>query len=117
MARVVVVEDDRMQRELYEVALSRSGDLEVVGRFGDVPEALAWDGWRDVDVVLCDWQLPHASGDVLLEWLSQHHPHVRRILITASPDRAVRKGGAAVAHRVIAKPSQVRDIEEAVRGG
>ena len=55
-----------------------------VADFGTGEDAVAWDGWPGCDVAVIDWMMPQMSGFELLRWLSDHHPGVRCLIVTAA---------------------------------
>ncbi len=71
--RVLIVEDDPVQREAVGRLLS-SGDVETVG-VGTAAECLAMLKQQTFDCMVLDLSLPDASGFTLLETLSQDGDH------------------------------------------
>jgi CheY-like chemotaxis protein/signal transduction histidine kinase len=71
--RVLIVEDDPVQREAVGKLLS-SGDVETVG-VGTAAECLAMLQQQTFDCMVLDLSLPDASGFTLLETLSQDGDH------------------------------------------
>ncbi len=71
--RVLIVEDDPVQREAVGRLLS-SGDVETVG-VGTAAECLAMLKQQTFDCMVLDLSLPDASGYTLLETLSQNGEH------------------------------------------
>ncbi len=69
MRRVLVVEDDAVQREAV-CSLLRSRDVETVG-VGTAADCLEELGTGEYDCMVLDLSLPDASGFTLLETLSQ----------------------------------------------
>ncbi|WP_082135021.1 response regulator [Croceicoccus naphthovorans] len=73
MRRVLIVEDDPVQREAVGKLLD-SRDVETVG-VGTAAECLDEIREGDYDCIVLDLSLPDASGFSLLETLSEDHPH------------------------------------------
>ncbi|WP_236627581.1 response regulator [Caulobacter sp. B11] len=73
MRRVLIVEDDTVQREAVSKLLS-SGDVETVG-VGTAAECLEQLAQNTFDCMVLDLSLPDASGFSLLETLSQDGRH------------------------------------------
>ncbi|MFC7380044.1 response regulator [Brevundimonas sp. GCM10030266] len=71
--RVLVVEDDQVQREAVQ-ALLASDQVETVG-VGSAAECLAALAEQTFDCMVLDLSLPDASGTGLLETLSRDHEH------------------------------------------
>jgi CheY-like chemotaxis protein len=86
------------------------------------PELLTDDPWQDVDVAIVDLHLgdPHITGVHVLAYLREHHPNIRRVVLTASviedlSDDAYRQ--AFELGDVFVSKYQVADeLLEAVRG-
>jgi CheY-like chemotaxis protein len=73
MRRVLIVEDDPVQRDAVGKLLS-SGDVETVG-VGTAAECLELLQQQTFDCMVLDLSLPDASGFSLLETLSQDGDH------------------------------------------
>src|SRR5262249_42769839 len=82
-----------------------SGEFEVLTA-GSADDAQAVFGDRAVDIILTDQRMPWRTGVQLLEWVSQHHPHTFRLLITPSAefDDTVEAINRAHIYHYIAKP-------------
>lgn len=114
---VLVVDDSDTIAVLLDTTLTMAGlhvrlAVDDFDRLTDPHDPL----WTNVDVVLTDLMLggPVSGLDVLRCALS-HHPHLRRVALTAagSPlyDQAVE-----LSHAVLAKPSNFDDILLAITG-
>ena len=110
--RVVVVDDEPDLRWLASHYLVEAGfGVETWDRVSDdLLELSAWDG---VGAAVVDGRIPFRPGAVLLEWLADNAPHVRRVLCTASVHDAVRDTRA---HVILLKPYSPEQLVEAVRG-
>lgn len=81
MARVVVVEDEADQAELYRLALEGAGhEVVVLDGFRDVP--------GPVNLVILDERLGGRSGSALIPRFREAWPGVRILILTADPDVA-----------------------------
>lgn len=87
-ARVLIVDDNRFDRELAREAVGEQADVE---QCGSAEEALAALDRGSFDLVLTDLVLPGLSGAQLLARIQSEHPGTDAILITAhaSLDSAV----------------------------
>lgn len=83
MLKVVLVEDDAKIVELVSLILATEPVTLICGG-SDAAALMDAAIWRDVDVAIVDLLLPHTTGDRLLDWLTQHAPHVRRIAMSAA---------------------------------
>jgi DNA-binding NtrC family response regulator len=109
-ARILVVEDDRVARELLEEILRREGHEVEALASGD--EAVARAGKADYDLVISDVRLgDSASGMDVLAAFQRHAAETPVILITAFGDvtgamAAIQKG----AYDYVSKPFNVSEL-------
>lgn len=78
---IVVIDDDEMQRALAVQYL----DMVFGGRFrvrAYEPAEFENVDWTDTKVAIVDLMMP-TPGTVILGWLKEHHPHVKRIAWSA----------------------------------
>jgi DNA-binding NarL/FixJ family response regulator len=103
LPRVVIVDADRRVQQSVADLLAVSGEVEVVGRAGDVRAALEEVERTRPDVVLIDPRLPDAeAGLALIGGLARARPDLRLVLTGWSDAEAllngttcyVRKGGS-----------------------
>ena len=88
MARIVVIEDEADQAELYRMALEAAGHEILI--LDDVQNVGA-----DVRLVILDERLGGRSGSALIPRIRQSWPGARILILTADPDvaeAAVEKG-------------------------
>ena len=85
ITRILVVSPDPQVQQLFRATVEREG-LEMLSatHASGVAEMV---GRAQVDLVICDQQLPHNDGYALLEVLRDHHPGVLTAWI-AAPDSA-----------------------------
>ena len=106
--RVLVVDDDRLNREILRDALGGLGDVECVASAEDALEALRR---RPADLVLSDLTMPGMSGTQLLARVRREHPDTDFVLLTANASvesavAALRMGAADY----LTKPLQLEEI-------
>jgi two-component system response regulator AtoC len=81
VARIVVVEDETDQAELYRMALEGAGH-----------EVLTLDDFQDVEgpiqLVILDERLGGRSGSALIPRIRESHAAARILILTADPDVA-----------------------------
>jgi len=80
-ARVLVVDDDRLQRELIRDALSARAEVEACA---NVEEALRVLEAGPVALVLSDLEMPGPSGLDLLQRVTRDHPGTDFVLVTGN---------------------------------
>ena len=111
MAKVLVIDDDTDVRESLGEWLMREHE---VRRAASVPEAMEAIALEEPDAVIVDFELPPYRGDDLLADLAERRPAIGRFMLTGSPGRAL--GFAySVAHRVLRKGCDLRDLSQAIR--
>lgn len=88
MARIVVIEDEADQAELYRMALEAAGhEIVILDDFQSVA--------GDVHLVILDERLRGRSGSALIPRIRESWPGARILILTADPDvaeAAVEKG-------------------------
>ena len=112
-ARVLVVDDDRLQRELVRDILADRAEVQACA---DANQALSVLRRGRVDLILSDLTMPAMSGLQLLEEVRGRHADVVFVLVTAHGDervavRALREG----AYDYIPKPFDNEEIRALVR--
>lgn len=113
MARILLVDDEKVARALYGDLLTAAGhQVSAVGSVGEARTALEAHAY---DVVVTDLLLPHGDGMEVLRYAKERHPDVEVIVITAldkvSPAVHAIKSGAA---EYLVKPVAPEALEHAV---
>jgi DNA-binding NtrC family response regulator len=114
MSKVLIVEDDTIQREILKKTLGKKGfDVDDASSGEDAIDKVMSDSF---DVVLLDIMLPKLNGLTVLTEVIKNKPKTKVIIITgfASIDNAVdaiKKG----ASDYISKPYSINDIVLSVR--
>ena len=114
--RVVIVDGDRRVQQSLADLLTVSGEVEVVGRAGDVRSALEVVERVRPDVVLIDPRLPDAdAGLALIGGLARAWPGLRIVLTgwNEGDGRAMLAGSVCY----VTKGSTPEDFVEAVVAG
>ncbi|HYI01397.1 diguanylate cyclase [Hyalangium sp.] len=114
MARILLVDDEKMARTLYGDYLRSAGHVvTAVGRFEEFREALEAEAY---DAVVTDLILPGADGMEVLRYSKERYPGIEVVVITGldKVDPAVRaiKSGAA---EYLVKPVAPEALQHAVR--
>jgi two-component system response regulator AtoC len=88
--KILIVDDEEMQREILRGALEKQGYEVLCAASGE--EALALFDQTAIDLALLDQKMAGMSGDELLAAMKKKNPLVRAMMITAyaSVDTAVR---------------------------
>lgn len=108
MRRILIVEDEALQRKAIEMALGRQfdGDAVVVEAYADPLVALTRAQAVDVAVVIADYRMPGMNGIAFLREMRTVRPLAMRLMLTASADidTAVMALNHAEVFRFIRKP-------------
>ena len=111
--RILLVEDDQMNVELFESALETDGHEIVTERDGAAGEARASDAF---DLVLLDIELPKKDGLEVCRSLRARGLRMPIVALSASvlPEEIARTKAAGF-DLFLSKPISPRDLREAVR--
>lgn len=119
-ARILVVDDDKNQRNMLVFALETCGYRVTAASSG--AEAVALAATDTFDAAICDVMMPGVDGIQTLESLRAAQPALRVIMATgyATPQTAV-KSKKLGAFNYLAKPYEMNDLldvlERALRDG
>ena len=110
---VLVVEDEKALREVYQAALSLWFTPVLAASAAEADELLAS---REFKVVLSDNLMPGESGASFLTRMKAARPRMQRILVTGfmrqdEVDRVIRDAGLI---RLLNKPASMTDLASAV---
>jgi DNA-binding response OmpR family regulator len=103
--KVLLVDDDAAVRESLTVALTDEGYSVLPA--ADAAQALQVAASTAVDLVLLDLQLPRTGGWEVLRRLTDAHPYLAIIIITARPNQlftAVSAGAGALLEKPLSLP-------------
>ena len=88
--RVLVVEDDPMCLNLFEVTLTKQGHQVVLaGNSAEAKRLLTSVGSGNLECVLTDYRMPEENGLELLRWIREHDPDLATIMVTAEGEKDV----------------------------
>lgn len=99
MIRVFIIEDEPIMREMLDMLIARTDDLQVAGMAATGDDALT--NWNDdeVDVTLLDLTLPGTPGLTVLAELRRKAPEARVVVLSGTHRLdvvpTVRKAGAS----------------------
>ena len=114
--RVVVVDDHALLRDGTRRILEAHPDLQVVGETDSGEVALALVNQLHPDVVLMDIALPGMNGIEVTRRLTQDHPAVRVLMVSAcDEDEYVRSAVEAGAAGYLSKTAPGDELVQAVR--
>ncbi|WP_284646502.1 response regulator transcription factor [Paenibacillus silviterrae] len=71
---------------------------------------------EDIDIMLCDIEMPQGSGLDLLAWVREHHPNTVTIFLTSHADFKYAKEALQLGSLdYLMKPVLAQDLEQAIR--
>jgi DNA-binding NarL/FixJ family response regulator len=113
---IVVVEDHTLVREGTAELLERAPGLKVVGQAGSAEEALGLLAHADPDVLLTDVELPGMNGIDLAREVTQRHPDIRVLILSAYDDYAYVIGALEIGVAgYLLKTASAGELRDAVR--
>ena len=80
--KVLLAEDQSMLRDALCQLLQLQSDVEVVYQAADGREAMELLKTNPVDVAILDVEMPYQTGLDVLEWIKEHQPAVKVIIVT-----------------------------------
>jgi two-component system NarL family response regulator len=116
MIRVVIVEDQRIVRELLSAMLAGEPRTAVVGQATTGAEALELADRLQPDVVLLDISLPDIDGIAVMQSLRSRHPAMRVIALSIHDEQRYVDGMLdAGASGYVLKSATVDELRQAIR--
>jgi len=114
-ARVMVVDDDTLMREVLK-ALLRDEGFQVVGEARDGQSALSLVERTQPDIVCLDVNMPGLSGIDVLKSIRQKFPDIRVVMITGDSSMGtVREAVGFGAMGYIIKPFKAGRVSASLR--
>jgi len=80
--KLLLAEDQSMLRDALSQLLQLQPDVEVVYQAEDGREAMELLKTNLVDVAILDVEMPYQTGLDVLEWIKEHQPAVKVIIVT-----------------------------------
>ena len=113
--RVLVADDDQSIRQLLCTIVKR--ERFEVDSVADGHEAISKISENNYAVILLDLMMPHVNGFDVIEYLKQHPPAIKPVVlvITAYADQRFKEVDAAIVAGVLRKPFEIADLGGIVR--
>src|SRR5689334_9107679 len=114
--RIIIVEDQRMIRELLAEVLSHVHGIELLGAAASGSEAIELARRSAPDVVLLDVHLPDMDGTAVAAALKQAHPRLHIVAVSVDENPAnVRAVLEAGVDGYVVKSSGLTELVPAIR--
>ena len=103
---VLIVDDQEQSRQLIQMVLDKIGVAQVyAAEDGVAAKELLTLKRRNLDIIICDWQMPNMSGHELLQHVRRDYPDMPFMMVTARSDpESVRTAMSSGVTDYIAKP-------------
>ena len=120
--RVLVVEDQELIRESFEIILSNKPDIQVVGTASNGEEAVLLCEKLVPDIVLLDIRMPKMDGVTACKKIKERNPGIKIIVLTTFDDdeyiyNAIRYGASGYILKDISVDELVSAIHTVWKGG
>jgi CheY-like chemotaxis protein len=115
LQRVLVADDDQSIRQLVSTIVKRENfDVDAAP---DGIEAIAYLEQHQYAVVLLDLMMPRLDGFGVIQWLKEHPPAIKPIIlvITAYADQRFKEVDSEIVSGVLRKPFEVAELGDLVR--
>jgi DNA-binding NarL/FixJ family response regulator len=116
VTRILVADDHPLVREGLRVALSDEDDLVVCGCAADGESAVQMCRELAPDMIVMDLTMPRLDGIAALRTITEEHPDVLVVVVSAHDDRAhVRGAMNAGACGYVLKGTSTEELADALR--
>ncbi len=113
--RILLVDPGSLAFDRLKEAMAGAGTQWQVERAADGEDALRRLAAEPAEVVIADEQLGEMDGVTLLTRVRERHPTVIRMILSEAASSQRPSVAAMVAHRMVAKPGNVAELETAIR--
>lgn len=113
---LLIVEDDSIQIEIYQLAFGESFTVHVASSITAAVDVIKTHA---ISIVICEWQLETTATSALFEQIDTSHPMSLPVVIVVSDcadDAEMRKAFSAGASHYITKPYNIISFTETVLG-
>ncbi len=87
MIKIIIVDDEKVSlRAMGQYITHSRRDVEVVGLFENMQDAIDFLSSHSVDLVISDIRMPAASGIDLARYIQAHYPEIKMVFISAYRD-------------------------------
>jgi two-component SAPR family response regulator len=111
--RVIAVDDDELNLEIFQVETENMDNVELVGTFQNPVEALDFVKTNPVDIAVLDIEMPELNGIELGQRLKLRNPNIALVYLTGFKEYAF-DAFQLEASAYLTKPYFRKDIEYAI---
>ena len=114
--RVLIVDDNGIQRKVTRMYLDEYGDIDIVGECTDGQEVCDFLANEDIDVVLMDIKMEYLDGINATRLVRENHPDVKVIAHSSHTDdfhKTAMFSAGAVGY--IVKGTDIKDVRETIK--
>jgi two-component SAPR family response regulator len=111
--RVIAVDDEELNLEIFRVEVDGLKDVELVGTFQNPVEALDFASENPVDIAVLDIEMPELNGIELGQRLKLRYPNIALVYLTGYKEYAF-DAFQLEASAYLTKPYFRKDIEYAI---
>ncbi len=114
--RIFVVDDHPVVRKGLQMLLDLQPDMQVCGEAVGLATAQEGITQNHPDLVVVDLGLEDGDGFELMDWLQNHHPHIRMLVFTSHDDLAfTERAFKCGAQGYVVKHDGTRELIRAIR--
>ena len=110
MLKVVIVDDEVLSVEELDYVLSKDVDVDVVGKYTDVMEAIKFIKMANIDAVFLDISMPGMNGFLVADQIREIDKNIKIVFVTAY-DKFATKAFEINAKDYILKPFSQQRIQ------
>lgn len=114
--KTIVIDDEAIICKTLELILSKEGHDIVTSENGH--EAIKLMQEEEFDLAIVDLAMPQMNGTEVIQWIKKEKPHTKVIAMSGMDwkDTLLQGALSVGADRILKKPFQITDIQEAMNG-
>lgn len=121
MIKVILVDDHQIVRDGIKLLIEGMDGIKVIGEAGSAEEMIAMLKDKTPDIAIIDISLPKMSGIELSEYITEHYPQVRIVMLSMykSEDfvfNAIKSGASGYLPKNTTKIELQNAIHEVMKG-
>lgn len=114
MKRVLFVDDNEVVINTYRKVFTRKPEEWQCFFAVDVMDAIDILAYAEIDIIITDLEMPLYNGAQLLNYVHERYPGITRIVFSGSTNLSQNMKTVNNAHRFIAKPHTIADLEKTI---